>query len=285
MTTVHPSTTSQGAGDEPRRDPAAELRARLGGRIRELRYLAARILDTPVIGPRGQHLTLHEAMAKAKFLTATIELDETRGSPRHRTVSTRLKLISLLSLIVVDFPLMLWLTSSVFNVDWSAPLAEPIYLIVSVVVSILANGGAAAVLYHLGRNQRENKTEQRRLVWRKLPPGSKGTLIAVAFLVSLIAIVMFERVYTEGVLSGLNDLAVLLAILVSFVMMIAASLVFFTAFRDGSPEQDDLAYLTKLIQYHLDIQRGYQDEISRLQQQYDLLSTEFLRDDRSLPPA
>ncbi|MGQ0840443.1 hypothetical protein [Actinokineospora sp.] len=286
MTTTKPPTHTPAHGDDPYSGPGAGSLKRIRARIHELQYVAGRVLDTPVIGPRGQHFTVREAMERAVVVTSSIDMAEIRGSLRHRVVSAKLKLLSLVSLVVVDFPLMLWLTSSVFNVDWTAPLDAPIYLVISIVVSILGTGSAAAVLYHLGRNQRENKTDQRRLVLKDLSPGSKASLLAVAFLVTLIAVVMFERVYTEGLLSGLNNLAALLAILVSFVMLVTALLVFFTAFRDGSPEQDDSAFLSALVQQHLQLQRAYEDEAHRLRQQYALLlPTEPTRDDRSLPPA
>jgi hypothetical protein len=82
---------------------------------------------------------------------------------------------------------------------------------ISIVVSVL--GGATIALHHLGHEQREHKTSQRQLGWAKLPVESQISLIAVAILVGLLATVMFVRVYTEGVFSGLSGLAILLAIL------------------------------------------------------------------------
>lgn len=105
---------------------------------------------------------------------------------------------------------------------------------ISIVISVLATGGAATALYHLGHNQRENKDDRRRLNWHQLSRGSKLSMLAAAMLVALIAAVMFVRVYTEGELSGLSSLAFLLAVLVAFVMLVSAALVFWTAFRDGS---------------------------------------------------
>lgn len=83
---------------------------------------------------------------------------------------------------------------------------------------------------------------------------------------------MFFRVWTEGVLSGLDNLALVLALLVSVVMLISSWLVFWVAFRDGSPEQDDLAYYTRLVQRHLRVRRGYEDSAHQLEDQVELIN-------------
>jgi hypothetical protein len=164
---------------------------------------------------------------------------------------------------------MLWLASSVFNVDRADPLGLP--LAISIVISLLATVGAASALYHLGHNLRESKNDRGGLSWKALSGGAKLSLIGSAFLVTLISVVMLLRVYTEGILSGVGSLAFLLALLVSFVMLISASLVFWTAFRDGSPEQDDLVYYSKIVQRHRRIKRQYEDEAVELSHESDLL--------------
>lgn len=156
-----------------------------------------------------------------------------------------------------------------FNVDWDHPIGIP--LVISIVVSVLATGGATIALHHLGHEQREHKTPQRQLGWAKLPVGSKISLIAVAILVGLLATVMFVRVYTEGVFSGLSGLAILLAILVAFVMLISVSLVFWTAFRDGSPEQDDVAHYTALIRAHLTRKAKLEKHAAQIDRQIELI--------------
>jgi hypothetical protein len=238
--------------------------------IKGLRYRAERVLDTPVTGPRGQQLTLAEAQDRAKMLGDAIDTEEAHGSQRHRGVSRAAKVLILTVVAVIDFPIMLWLVSSVFNVDWSNPMRLP--LAISVVVSLLATGGAASALYHLGHDQRQNKNHRRQLQVRQLTVGSKISMVGVALLVVLIATAMFVRVWTEGLLSSLNNLALVLALLVSVVMLISAWLVFWIAFRDGSPEQGDLAYYTRLVQRHLRVQRDYEDSARELEDQIDLIN-------------
>jgi hypothetical protein len=62
-----------------------------------------------------------------------------------------------------------------------------------------------------------------------------------------------------------------LVILVAVVMLITAWLVFWTAFRDGSPEQDDLVHYTRLVQHHLHLKRGYEDIAHDLEEQIELI--------------
>ncbi|MGH3910184.1 MAG: hypothetical protein ACRDRM_05070 [Pseudonocardiaceae bacterium] len=238
--------------------------------IKGLRYRADRVMDTPVTGPRGQQLTLAEAQRRAQVLGDVIDTEEAHGSQRHRGVSRGAKALVLGIVGVVDFPIMLWLVSSVFNVDWDAPLNLP--LVVSAVVALLTTGGAAAALYHIGHDQRQNKTHRRQLDKAQLTLGSKISIAAVAVLVVLIAVAMFFRVWTEGVLSGLDNLALVLALLVSVVMLISSWLVFWVAFRDGSPEQDDLAFYTRLVQRHLRVRRGYEDSAHQLEDQVELIN-------------
>jgi hypothetical protein len=86
---------------------------------------------------------------------------------------------------------------------------------------------------------------------------------------------MYARVHTEGVFSGLETLAVLLAVLlamlVAFVMLVSASLVFWTAFRDGSPETDDLAYYTRLVERCLHAKRALESQAAGHEQKAELI--------------
>ena len=142
---------------------------RLRAAIVEEERAARRVMDSPVAGPRQQQLSLSDARDEAHRLQNKIAMDEARGSLRHHTVSRLAKTVSLVFLGVIDLPIMLWLASSVFNVDWSDPLG--LRLMISIVVALLGTAGSAWVLYHIGHNRREDKTDQRRLDWRRLWPG------------------------------------------------------------------------------------------------------------------
>ncbi|MGW4000281.1 hypothetical protein [Amycolatopsis sp. NPDC004772] len=256
---------------------------RLLARIRELRYLADRVLDDLVVGPHGQNLTVAQAQAKAELYDELIELEQAQGSLRHRRVNRLTRVLTLLTVTVVDLPIMLWLASSVFNVDWTAPVGLP--LLISVVISVLATGGAATALHHLGHNQRQHKNHRRQLEWSKLSTGAKLSLLTVGLLVGLMGVVMFVRVSTEGLLSGMNGLALLMAVLVALVMVVSATLVFWTAFRDGSLEQDDLRHYSECVRPHLTAQREYEDQAYELGCQYDLLRRRAEREDAIGAPA
>jgi hypothetical protein len=228
-----------------------------------------RIADEPVRGPRGQYMTRREARERHDFVKAKIDAAEAGGSLKHRTVTRSTKALTLLFLTVIDFPVMLWLVSSVFNVDWAHPAG--LRLVISVVLSVLATAGAAWVLYHMGHIRRDDKNDRRELNWREMSVPAWVSLVGVALLVILVSVVMFVRVFTEGVLSGLNGLALLLSVLVALIMLLSAALVFFTAFRDGSPEQEDLAYYSRLVRDGEQRQRRLADEIVRLRMHHNML--------------
>lgn len=81
--------------------------------------LANGVMSTPVIGVRGQQLDVSEAQDRAKGYREVIELEEAEGSQRHRRVSLSVRVIILIVVAVIDFPLMFMIASSVFNVSWS----------------------------------------------------------------------------------------------------------------------------------------------------------------------
>jgi hypothetical protein len=55
-------------------------------------------------------------------------------------------------------------------------------------------------------------------------------------------------------------------------MLISAWLVFWIAFRDGSPERDDLSHYTRIVQRHLRIKRGYEDSARQLEDHVDQIN-------------
>jgi hypothetical protein len=228
-------------------DPGAQhaLAGYLEEEIRKCRAAIERIPHEPVRGPRGQYLTRREARERYEFVKTKVDAAEAGGSLEHHTVDRSVKVLLLLVVALFDLPVMLWLVSSVFNVDWSAPVGVP--LVISIVISVLATAGAAAILYHMGHIYRQNKNDRRELDWSGMSRLGKVVLVAVASLVALVALGMFARVFTEGELSGFSGLGLLVAVLVALVMLLSAGLIFFTAFRDGSLDQQDLAHYSALV--------------------------------------
>ena len=54
-------------------------------------------------------------------------------------------------------------------------------------------------------------------------------------------------------------------------MLVSASLVFWTAFRDGSPDTDDLAYYTKLVERHLNDKRTLESRAAEHEREAELI--------------
>lgn len=105
--------------------------------------------------------------------------------------------------------LTLWLVLLAFNVDWTAPLG--LSLPIAIAVAMLGTCGAASALHHLVCDLRADKDNRGRRSCARLPAGSIAVLIATALTI-LIAVLMCVRVYIEGKLSGVEEMAVLLAI-------------------------------------------------------------------------
>jgi len=234
-------------------------------RIRELRHSAACVMYILVTSPRGQHLTVAEAQDQHQKLVETIDAEETAGSQRHRRMSTFAKSLVLLVVAAIDFPIIEWLCGSLLNVDWSNPLGVP--LAMSIAISILATGTACAILYQLGRDQRQYKDHHRHI---DMTTGAKIILAGVGALLALIPLVMYYRLYPEKA-GGLNSLENPPAIVLTAVMLLSEWLVFWTHFRDGSPELDRLRDYTRLIQPYLNLKRSYEDRADNLEQQAEIL--------------
>lgn len=246
---------------------------RLIARIQEQERLATRVDDTVVRGPRKQSITVREAKGEVARLKSIISLDEDRfaeqhNSLRHRLVPDWMKNLILAIVIFVDYPIMLYMSASIFDVDWSDPFG--IRLLISAVVALLATGGAAAALHHLGHEHREHKNDQGQLEWTSLTMSAKATLAAVALLLLLIGWSSYWRIYTEGMLSG-SDLAVLLALLVAVVLVISAWLIYRTAFKDGSVLTDDLQQLSKTVNHYSRVQRDHEDRAAALRHQLAMI--------------
>ena len=144
-------------------------------------------------------------------------------------------------------------------------------LALSFVVAVLTTGGATLALYHIGHDQRQNKNHRRHLEMARLTVGSKISLFAVTVLILAIAGVAFYRVWVEGQLSGLDDLALLLASLVALVMLISSGLVFWSAFRDGSPERDDMVYYAKLVRRYARMKASWESKAKELEREREIL--------------
>jgi hypothetical protein len=234
--------------------------------IKELRHRAACVMDIPVTGPRGQHLTVADAEDRAQKLLEAIDAQEAAGSQRHRRVPTVAKALVLLIVVAIAFPIMEWLCGSLLSVDWSNPLGIP--LAISTAISILATGGAGAALHQLGRDQRRYKDHHRHI---NMTAGSKISHTGLGALLALVLLVMYYRLYPERAAGGLNSLENPPAIVLTAVMLISEWLVFWTAFRDGSPELDDLRHYTRLAQPYLTLKRSLEARANDLEQQAEIL--------------
>jgi uncharacterized membrane protein len=148
---------------------------------------------------------------------------------------------------------------------------ENLRILISAVVALLATVCAAVALRHIGRDLRQFKDRHRRLQWRRLDSAGVIGLVVVGAIVGLVASGAYYRVYVEGVYSGEPQLAVLLAALVATVLAVSAWLVFLTAFKNGSPEHDDMLAFYRELRPHLRRQRRHLRRVAECDRQLEAL--------------
>ncbi len=255
----------------PRENPvAAGLVQSLSTRIRSLRQQSAQVLEAHVVGPHGQNLTVREAQARADLLDGRIELDQVRGSLRHRRVSRLTRALVLLTVTLLDLPIVLWLTMS----GISGAVDAPTWLAgtAGTLVALFITGGTAAGLHQLGRNQRQHKNFRRQLVWATMPATTKGLLCGVSVLATSFGTIAAARIHTDLARSGLAAVGGLLAGLAGAALIASAVLVFWVAFRDGSLEHDDLRHYSDCVRPLLLQKARYDREEYELRCEYRRLA-------------
>jgi hypothetical protein len=100
----------------------AERISELRARIKLVKGLEDAVSERLVPGPRGEAVTVREARERAAEYRVNIDSEVAGGSRRHHRVSRLSRIVVYALVAVIDFPIMLFVTSSVFNVDWSALL-------------------------------------------------------------------------------------------------------------------------------------------------------------------
>ncbi|MFC4503234.1 MULTISPECIES: hypothetical protein [Streptomyces] len=249
---------------------------RLESEAAQHQRLADGVFAVEVPGARGGVMTVAEAQRCSEEIAKQIEREEGNGSRRHRLVARWVKVLVWIFTAVIDFPIMLWFTVSVFNVDLANPSGFTFAL--ALVVALLPTYGSTFALYEIGHNLRDHKTHDRDLRWTEIPTAARVGLIGIGLLLIFIFVSLSIRIFVEGTYSGDYRLTPLLAVLVSLVMLITNALVFWTAFCDGSLEQDDLRYYTKLVLKHLRGKREHELKAFHLRSQIERVQKQAVRD-------
>lgn len=147
----------------------------------ELRH--ARTMQTLDVRTRAAGLR-----SRLETLESQIAKDEHAGSLRHRRTSRTTWLATVALLTIVDFPVMLWVSSSIFNVDWSTSywLSLPL----EIGFATLVTGSVVGVLLAIGRDQRRNKDAQGNWELSRVSAGTwlvLGSAVAVVVLIGFVA--------------------------------------------------------------------------------------------------
>lgn len=228
----------------------------------------APIGDRTAFGRRGRQ-SLAEARYVSTLLGDAIDAEEERGSRRHRRVSALAKGIALTLVVIIDLPITLWLSMTVLDVDWSDP--APVAILAGLLIAVLGTAGAAVLPYQLGRDHRVFKTPDRALCWADLPVGSKVSLVSTSLLMVALSTGVLLGVLRAGALAGDDIVALLVSTIVVIALPVAAGVVFWLAFRDGSPERDYLASSSHRLQQALRRQRSAVDRTAAVERRLKLV--------------
>ncbi|WP_157110767.1 hypothetical protein [Nocardia anaemiae] len=231
-------------------DEAASIK----GEITIVRAELDRLDEQPVAGMNGDVIPASEANKRMKAVSTTVTEERDAGNVNHRRVPAWLSRYSTW-IAVVDFPVLLYFVTQVFNVDlaglasgagsaWGESLVP---LLTSVVFALLGTAAVAVGLKFFGQDLKGYKNDTGHI---QLPEGKARTLpllfigLAAAMAISA-GIVMAYRIVTDSLAAGgsivsATVLGVFFAIIVATVNMV----VFAAYFRDGSPQTDEIRHLT-----------------------------------------
>jgi hypothetical protein len=225
--------------------------------------------DKPTPDHYGGHVSIADAERIEQQLRSSIAEDTANGDQRHLRASRNMRWL-VLAATALDFPVLLWFVSSVFNVPWQRnPLGFP--LAVSIVFALFATLVAALVLHHTGTSLRPYKTPQRELPWHELPASARVRLILAGIVIATLSAVMYTRIHSETAAAGNGDAtATLLSLLLAVLAAASNSLVSWVAFTDGSDQTDALEHYAPIIKQASTDRQKFAEAASALDEQVRL---------------
>ncbi|MBF4996685.1 hypothetical protein IRT45_05890 [Nocardia sp. BSTN01] len=257
-----------------------EQTAAIRGEMTTARAELDRLGEQPVTGMNGDVIPVREATERMKTVSATITEEHDAGSLKHRRVPVWLHRFSTWA-AVLDFPVLLYFLSQVFNVDltgivngdgaaWGGSL---IPLVTSVVFACLGTAAVAVGLKFFGRDLKGYKDEHGHIA---LPAGKPRILplvfVALATMLAVGAgIVMAYRIISDSVAAGGGIIgAAILGVFFALIVVVVNVVVFAAKFRDGSLQTDEVGYLARQLE-------PIEQQRVALQRQLDGLSAQLPR--------
>lgn len=270
-------------GAEQARDEGVALIASIGVRLNRVRaraaVLAAEIAISEratIVGPHGELQTVAIAAEQQERLTAELEDAIASGSLVNRPSPARLhKYVWGASL--VDFPVLAYFVSGVFNVDWDAVFAldgqalgsTMLPLATTLIFAALGSAGTALALSYFGRELRAYRTERGQVGLRGHRPG-----LPVVFAgLSATSVLGAGSVMTFRIVSDARDAGVeagpawFLAAFFGVVTMSINLVVFSVHFRNGSLLTEQLEHFAAQLSPNRVRQLNLQRQIDRLEAQ------------------
>jgi hypothetical protein len=213
---------------------------RLKARRNVLRDLIALVPDEHVRHVDGGRRTVEEAKCDREALQARVTEHRHRGSRMHDRTPGWIRRLPRI-VLVLDFFLLLYFFSGITDVDWSAPLSEPLAFAAGLAAMITAAsyGGLAFA----GHCLRRHKDHTRAISVADLDWLTRLVTVAAALGVVILALLMFVRMRSEVLFAlgpGSGATAIVIASALAMVSVLANILVIAVHALDGSEETDRL---------------------------------------------
>jgi uncharacterized coiled-coil protein SlyX len=188
----------------------------------------------------GGKRTVEEAKRDREALQAIVTAHRDRGSRMHDRPPRWFRRLPRI-VLVLDFFLLLYFFSGITDVDWSAPLSEPLAFAAGLAAMITAAsyGGLAFA----GHCLRRHKDHTRAIPVADLDWLTRLVTIAASCGVVVLALLMFVRMRSEVLLAlgpGSGTTAIVIACALAMVSVLANILVMAVHALDGSQEMDRL---------------------------------------------
>lgn len=236
---------------------------RMATRARNLRRKADSIWKhKQVRDPRAGLRTVEVASALHDEIQKTIDKEISKGFDNHTRLSAFARIFSTVA-IFIDFFILLFFMTSVFNVDYAHPWG--MMSLISMVFAILATGISYAIFTSAGYRLRNLKTNRNTLTFKEIDKFTWGVLTATFVMVSVITTLMYYRVNSEVLdQSGDATQAMVYGYLFSAMVFCLGLVVVYVHAFDGSILTERADGLAKAIKRPMKQRQKYMDQAQEL---------------------
>jgi len=221
----------------------------LRGELSAFRAELAKLPTHPVVGVRGEVLTVQQLESRMAAVSALVTKETDEGSLKHRRVP-RLLVRLIPFAVLLDLPILIYFVSEVFNVDWHALGQSVVPLLTSAVFGLLGTASIAVALHYAGRDLKGYKDERGHIA---LPKGQARvvplTYLVLSILVAIgSGVTMAFRIMSDSSAAGNGSVAgAILGVFFAVIVMALNVVIWSVNYRDGSTQTDELDHHTRQL--------------------------------------